>query len=271
MTDVATLEERLNRIEAPVVQAAREAELARLRTEAEEAQRALVRIGAELADLGAQRRALAPKITAAEAEWARLRLEDARLAVAETALQRQHGLAWDSIHAAEIAGRPVAPVIPPKRWAGETFERALRKIFGLALTPRHKAPVKAGPALRPGETEGVRVRFAANTTAGGVSRLAGEEGIVTVADADVLVRADKAVVLQTGVVVPPEKPYAIRNVGPVPVAVDGVPLAPGAVAMVTAAAWNDVLGGRYPALAPADGDAQRMAELQRRAAELGVE
>jgi hypothetical protein len=114
------------------------------------------------------------------------------------------------------------------------------------------------------------VKFTANTIAGGVSRLAGEEGIVTVADADVLVRADKAVVLQTGVVVPPEKPYAIRNVGPTPVSVDGATVPPNGTVMVGAETWAGVVAGAYPALGPADDDVQRVLDLERRAQELGL-
>jgi hypothetical protein len=263
---------RLDALEAPRRAEEHKRELVRLQGEAAEAQARLPELARRLDEMHTERAEAERKLAEMERTVAEERAAVAQLGMRELPVEREIAGCWAAIAAARDAARPAPAVVPPHKWAGDAFQSALRRIFGLSLMPKRKAaPVKAGPTLRAGETAGALVKFAANTIAGGVSRLAGEEGIVTVADADVLVRAGKAVVLQTGVVVPPEKPYAIRNVGPTPVSVDGATVPPNGTVMVGAETWKAVCDGIYAALAPADGDVQRMEELQRRAAELGVE
>jgi hypothetical protein len=270
MADLATLEERVNRIEEPVVRAAREAELTRLRSEAAAAEARLPELVRRLEELRGERAEAERKLAEVEHTVAEQRARVAQLGMRELPVEREIAGCWAAIAAARDAARPVPAVVPPRRWAGEAFERALRKIFGLALTPRHKAPVKVGPVLRPGEVEGVKVRFVAATVAGGVSRLPGDEAVVAVSDAGILEANDKIEVLERGVVVPPPRPFAVRNIAAVTIAVDGTTLAPGAVAMVTRETWAGVVAGAYPALGPADDDVQRVLDLERRAQELGL-
>ena len=253
------------------MQAAREAELADLTAKAAQARERLPEIATELATLAARRKALLPRIAEAESAWAALRMEDGRLAMEETGLQRQQGLCWQAVNRAELAGRPAVAPAPPRKWVGDSFQAALRRIFGLSLMPRRRGAARRGPALRPGEVEGVRVRFTAATTAGGVSRQAGDECIVSVADAEILAANDKATVLERGLAVPPPRPFAVRNVSSVAVSVDGATVRPGEVVMVAGETWAGVLSGAYPALGPADDGVQRMLDLECRAAELGVE
>ncbi len=272
MTNAMDLAARLDELERPRREAERQAGLARLQGEAAVAQHRLAEIADELAVLAARRRELAPRIAEAEATFNALRGEDAHLAIEETSLQRRQGLCWAAIRAAELAGRPAVAPVPPRRWIGDAFDAALKAVFGLSLAPRRKAAAaRRGPALRPGETEGVRVRFTAPTIAGGVSYQVGDEAVVSVGDVEILEGAGKVEVLERGVVVPAPRPFAIRNIGPTPVAVDGATVAPGAVAMVTEPTWAGVCAGAYPSLGPADPEARRLADLSRRAAELGVE
>jgi hypothetical protein len=271
MTDVATLEERLNRIEEPVVRAAREAELARLRTEAEEAQRDLVRIGAALADLGAQRRALVPRIAEAEAAWAAVRSEDARLAVQETALQRQHGLAWDSIHAAEIAGRPApAPVV--ERRPLDIFS-ARELISAWFKRWRDRRPLPA-PALRGDQYLAARVEIISPCVAGGEGRPVGWVGFVPDSEVDVLVGNNRAVVLERRIVADRQMPAvamarAVRGTrGP-----NGEALAAGDVVPVDAPTRDAIKAGRLSALELVGPDVdldRRAADIERQRLELEV-
>jgi hypothetical protein len=271
MADLAVLEERISRIEAPALAAERQRELSRLRSEAEAAQRDLVRIGAELADLGAQRRALAPKITAAEAEWARLRLEDARLAVAETALQRQHGLAWDSIHRAELAARPVPVAASERRPSTVADIKDAVLAWFRRLRDRHPLPT---PAMRPDQFLAARVRLLQSCVCAGAGHQAGEVLLVPDHEADILLGNGRCVVLERRIVADRQMPAvamarAVRGTrGP-----NGEALAAGDVVPVDAPTRNAIVSGKLSSLELIGEDVEiekRIAAMQAKVAELAV-
>ncbi len=264
------LEQRLAAIEAPAVRAAREAELSRLQGEAAVAQHRLVEIADELAVLAAQRKALVPQIAEAEAAWSALRMEDGRLGVAEIALQRQQGLAWNAIRAAEAAGRPSPVPVVERRPL--TVADARERIVAWFRAWRDRPAKPKAPALAPGQYLAARVRVLSACVAGGEGRPAGWVGLVPDGEVEILTANDRVKVIERKIVADYPVPVvalarATRGTrGP-----GGEALAPGDTIAVDAATRDAILGGRVTSLEliGPDVDAERrLADLDRRRLDL---
>ena len=269
MSDIATLEERLNRIEGPALAAEREAELARLQAEAAVAQHRLAEIAAELEILARERKALAPRITEAESAWNALRAEDARLAVGETSLQRRQGLAWRAIRAAETAGRPAVASVPERRPSTVADVRDRVVAWFKAWRDRAKAPA---PAMRPDQYLAAKVRILSACVAGGEGRAAGWVGLVPDSEVDILTANGRAVCIERRIIAERPTPAvamarAVRGTrGP-----GGESLTPGDTIPVDAATRDAIRDGRLTAfeLIGPDVEAERrVADLERRRLEL---
>ncbi len=268
MTDALELAARLDALEAPRLQAQREAELARLQAEAAVAQIQLTSIAEELAALARQRKELGSQLTEAEAAWSALRAEDARLAVEATGLERRQGLAWQAIHAAEAAGTAPAPVVERRpSTVADVRDRVVA--WFKAWRDRRTAPA---PAVRPDQYLAAKVRILAACVAGGEGRPVGWLGLVPDSEVDVLVGNARAVCIERRIVADrPTPAVAMARVvrgtrGPA-----GEALVAGSVIPVDAATRDAIRNGRLTAFELVGDDVEaerRVADLERRRLEL---
>ena len=121
------------------------------------------------------------------------------MAVEETGLQRQQGLAWQAVH----RGRDWPGGRRLRRWSERrplTVADARDRVIAWFRSWRDRPAKPKAPALRADQFLGARVRILAPCVAGGAGRPAGWVGIVPDSEVEILTSNDRAVVLERRIV-----------------------------------------------------------------------